>query len=57
MIFTCLLGFPSGPVVKITPASEGDLSHVGSIPGLGGSLGEGNGNPLKISRAEKPGRL
>ena len=34
----------------------------GSIPGLGRSLGEGNGNPLpyyswKIPRTEEPGRL
>ena len=38
------LGFPGGSVVKNLPASAGDL---GSIPGLGRSPGEGNGNPLQ----------
>ena len=52
MIFTCLLGFPGGSVVMIPSASEGDLSDVGSIPGLGGSLGVGNGNPLQYSCVE-----
>ena len=37
------LGFPSGSVVKNLPANAGDA---GSIPGLGISSGEGNGNPL-----------
>ena len=37
------MSFPGGSVVKNPPASIGDL---GSIPGLGRSLGEGNGNPL-----------
>ena len=36
-------GFPGGSVVKNLVASAGD---VGSIPGLGRSPGEGNGNPL-----------
>ena len=35
-------GFPGGSVVKNPSASAGD---VGSIPGLGRSPGEGNGNP------------
>ena len=33
-------------MVKNPPASEGDS---GLIPGLGGSPGEGNGNPLQFS--------
>ena len=33
------------------PANVGD---VGSIPGLGRSPGEGNGNPLQYSRPENP---
>ena len=37
---------PGGSVVKNLPANEGDLS---SIPGLGRSPGEGNGNPLQHS--------
>ena len=36
--------FPSGSAVKNLPASVGD---VGSIPGSGRFLGEGNGNPLQ----------
>ena len=41
-----IVGFPGGSVVKNLPASAGD---VGSIRGLGRSLGGGNGNPLHIS--------
>ena len=36
-------GFPGGSVVKSLLANAGDA---GSIPGLGRSLGGGNGNPL-----------
>ena len=43
------LGFPGGSVVKNSPASAGDMS---SIPGLGRSPGEGNGNPLQYSCLE-----
>ena len=39
-------------MVKIPPASEGDPRDVGSVPGLGGSLGVGNGNPLQYSWVE-----
>ena len=35
-----------GRVVKNLPASAGDIRESGSIPGLGTSPGEGNGNPL-----------
>ena len=38
------MGFPGGSVVKNPPANAGDM---GLIPGLGGSPGEGNGNPLQ----------
>ena len=34
-------------VVKNPPANAGDIRDVGSIPGLGRSPGEGNGNPLQ----------
>ena len=37
-------GFPVGSVVKNLPANTGDM---GSIPGLGRSPGEVNGNPLQ----------
>ena len=39
-------GFPGGSVVKNLPANAGDT---GSVPGLGRSPGEGNGNPLQYS--------
>ena len=39
-----LKGFPGGSVVKNPPAKAGDM---GSTPGLGRSLGEGNSNPLQ----------
>ena len=45
-------------MVKIPPANAGDT---GSIPGLGRSPGEGNGNPLQYSclgnLMDKSGRL
>ena len=33
-------------------AYTGDIRHTGSIPGLGRSPGEGNGNPLQYSGLE-----
>ena len=42
-------GFPSGSVGKESACNAGDL---GSIPGLGRSPGEGNGNPLQCSCLE-----
>ena len=44
-------GFPGGSVVKNLPAKAGDA---GSIPGLGRSPGEENGNPLQYSCLEIP---
>ena len=38
-------------MVKNLPANAGDE---GSIPGSGGSPGEGNGNPLQYSCLENP---
>ena len=43
-LLTAIQDFPGGPAVKNTPANAGDM---GSIPGLGGSPGEGHGNPLQ----------
>ena len=40
-----------GSVVKNLPANAGDT---GSIPGLGSSPGEGNGNPLEYSCLGNP---
>ena len=45
------LGFPGGSEVKVSACNAGDL---GSIPGSGGSPGEGNGNPLQYSCLENP---
>ena len=36
-------------VVKNLPANAGDAKDVGSLPGLGRSPGEGNGNSLQGS--------
>ena len=44
-------GFPGGSEVK---ASAWNVGDPGSIPGLGRSLGEGNGNPLRYSCLENP---
>ena len=41
-------------VVKKPPANAGDIRDSGSIPGLGRSPGEGNGNPLQYSCLENP---
>ena len=43
------MGFLSGSVVKILPASAGDAGDASLIPGLGRSPGGGNGNPLQYS--------
>ena len=44
-------GFPGGSEVKASACNAGDL---GSIPGLGRSPGEGNGNPLQYSCLKNP---
>jgi len=41
-------------VVKNLPANAGDAKDMGSIPGLGRSPGEGNGNPFQYSHLENP---
>ena len=46
-----MYGFPGGSVVKNPPANARDA---GSIPGLGKSPGEGNGNPLQYSCLGNP---
>ena len=43
--------FPGGSDGKASACNAGDL---GSIPGLGRSPGEGNGNPLQYSCLENP---
>ena len=39
-------GFPGGSEVKNLLSNAGYMGEVGSIPGLGRSLGVGNDNPL-----------
>ena len=51
LVDTNLLGLPGGSVVKNLPANAGDA---GSIPGLGKSPGEGQGNPLQYSCLGNP---
>ena len=46
-----LESFPGGSNGKASACNAGDL---GSIPGLGRSPEEGNGNPLQYSRLENP---
>ena len=45
------MGFPDGLVIKNPPANSGD---VGSMPGSGRSIGEGNDNPLQYSCLGNP---
>ena len=45
------MGFPGGSDGKESAYNAGDL---GSIPGLGRSPGEGNGNSLQYSCLENP---
>ena len=48
------MDFPGGSDGKVSAYNVGDQ---GSIPGSGGSPGEGNDNPLPYSWMEDPGRL
>ena len=41
-------------VAKNLPAKKGDIRDAVLIPGLGRSLGGGNGNPLQYSCLESP---
>ena len=45
------MGFPGGAEVKASACNSGDVR---SIPELGRSPGEGNGNPLHCSCLENP---
>ena len=47
-------GIPSVAVVKILPANAVNARAMGSIPELGRSPGEGNGNLLQYSCPENP---
>ena len=41
------MGFTGRRVLKNLSSSAGDARNIGLIPGLGRSLGVGNGNPLQ----------
>ena len=49
--FWIIKDFPGGSDGKVSAYNVGDP---GSIPGLGRSRGEGNGNPLQYSCLENP---
>ena len=49
-----LTGFPSSSVVKKLPASAEDARDADSMPGLGRSPGEGDGNSLQHSCLGNP---
>ena len=51
MTYNLIWGFPCSSVGKEFDCNAGDL---GSIPGSGRSLGEGNGNPLQYSCLKNP---
>ena len=51
MLISCPVGFPGSAEVKVSAWNVGDP---GSIPELGRSPGEGNGNPLQYSCLENP---
>ena len=51
MIHILIYGFPGGSDGKESVCNAEDL---GSIPGLGRSLGEENGNPFQYSCLENP---
>ena len=41
-------------VVKNPTTNVGDIRDMGSVPGLGRTPGDGNGNPLQYSCLENP---
>ena len=51
LVFSHIEGFPRSSVGKESACNTEDLS---SMPGLGRSPGEGNGNPLQYSCLENP---
>ena len=48
------LGLHGGSVVKSLPTNAGGTGDADSIPRLGSSPGEGNGNPSQYSCLENP---
>ena len=52
--YDCAVQKGKALVAKNSPAKAGEARDSGSIPGLGRSPGEGNGNPLQYSCLENP---
>ena len=48
------MNLPDGSVVKNLPVNVGDTGDAGSIPELGRSSAEGNGNPLQYYCLKNP---
>ena len=48
------MNLPDGSVVKNLPVNVGDTGDAGSIPELGRSSSEGNGNPLHYYCLKNP---
>ena len=48
------MNLPDGSVVKNLPVNVGDTGDPGSIPELGRSSAEGNGNPLQYCCLKNP---
>ena len=53
-VFSSVIGFSGGSMVKNLPANAGVTEGVGSIPGSERSPGEGNGNQLQYFCPENP---
>ena len=53
-LWSTLMSFPGGSVVKNSPAIAGDKGDTALIPGSGRPPGGGNGNPLQYSCLENP---
>ena len=53
-LYSCWLFIPDFPGGSDGEASAYNTADLGSIPGLGRSSGEGNGNPLQYSSLENP---
>ena len=49
-----MMDFSGGSVDKESTCNAGYVRDLGLIPELGGSPGEGNGNPLQSSYLENP---
>ena len=55
LVYLCIITFPLGfPSSSVRKESDCNAGHLGSIPGLGRSPGEGNGNPLRCFCLENP---